>query len=156
VARIKQPQLPAGALDNFFVALHDLHLKAGYPSTREIQRDIGRGVVSHTTIHKAFAGPRLLGWEIIEELVEALADRSPQGREEVIGYFRPLWEAAAKDLRDAPEVDVDKVRFATQALRETIQHQSARPFADLMSGTLDDIEAAGRHGVSRELIPSGF
>lgn len=156
MARIKQPQLPAGALNDFFAALHDLHLKAGYPSTREIQRDIGRGVVSHTTIHKAFAGPRLPGWEIIELLVEALADRSRRDREEVIGYFRPLWEAAAKELWDSPAVDADRVRLATQAVRETIQHQSARPFADLMRGTLDGIEAAGRRSASRELIPSGF
>ena len=156
VARIRQPQLVAGPLDDFFTALHDLHLKAGYPSTREIQRDIGRQLVSHTTIHKAFSGPRLPGWLIVEQLIEALAERSRQDIDTVIEKFRSLWEHAARSLHDAPNADADKVRVATQVARESIQHRAARPFAEVMSGTLDEIEAAGTRKVNRELVPTGF
>lgn len=156
MARIKQPQLTAGALNDFFTALHDLHLKAGYPSTREIQKEIGRDIVSHTTIHKALSGPRLPGWGIIELLVEALARRSRQDGGAVIEQFRPLWETAAKGVQDVSETDIDKVRHATQVVRETIQHRSARPFADLMMGTLDEIEAAGTRKIERELVPTGL
>jgi replicative DNA helicase len=156
MARIKQPQLPPGAQNDFFSALHDLHLKAGYPSTREIQKDIGREYVSHTTIYKALTGPRIVGWVIIEQMVEALADRSRQNRNTVIEQVKSLWEAAAKSPRDSHEADAEKVRSAAQAVRETIQHQPARPFAELMSGTLDEIEAVGTRMIGPHLVPTGF
>jgi replicative DNA helicase len=156
VARIKQPQLPAGTLSDFFGALHDLHLKAGYPSTREIQKDIGRGVVSHTTIHKALSGPNLPGWGIVELLVEALARKSRQDVETTIEYIKSLWEGVAKSLQNTSEPDADKVRLATLAVRQTIQHRPARPFADLMAETLDEIEAVASRAIGRELVPTGF
>jgi replicative DNA helicase len=156
VARIKQPQLPAGALRDFFEALHDLHLKAGYPSTREIEKDIGRGVVSHTTIHKALKGPRLPGWGIVELLVEALAKRSREDVDAVAERFRSLWQNAAESLPGHSEADVDKVRHVTLAARETIQSRAALPFAQLLGNTLDEIEAAATYGTVGMAVPTGF
>jgi replicative DNA helicase len=156
VARIKQPQVPPGALNDFFSSLHDLHVKAGQPSIREIQRDIGRDSVSHTTIHKAFIGPRIPGWIIVEQLVEALADRSRQERIAIIEQFKSLWEAAARSPQDGSGADTEKIRSVAQAVRETIQQQPARSYAELMIGTLDEIEAVSTRVIGRELVPTGF
>ena len=45
----------AGPSCDLMDALHHLHLVAGHPSARDLQRDIGgRDAPSHAAIHKAF------------------------------------------------------------------------------------------------------
>lgn len=156
MARIKQPQLPPGPLNDFFTALHELHLKAGQPSTRDLQKDIGRDVVSHATIHNAFSSPRLLGWGMVELLVEVLADKSRQDRGVVTEYFKSLWENAERSLQGRSEPDAGKVRLMAKTVRESIQDQSARPFSEVMSGTLDEIETAGLREIRMGFVPTGF
>ena len=89
-------------------------------------------------------------------MVEALAHKSQQDRDGVIEYFKSLWETAAKSPHDSSGINHDKVRLVTQTVREGIQHQSARPFADLMVGTLDEIEAAGARNTGLGIVPTGF
>lgn len=156
VARIKQSPLPDGALKSFFDALHELHLRAGYPSTREIQRDIGREYASHTTIHKAISGPRLPGWAIIEPLVEALAQRARQDSDTTIEQFKSLWQSAATKVQDTSASKIDQVRSVTEVSRDKIRHQGSSSFAALLPDTLDEIEATGTRKVNRELVPTGF
>jgi replicative DNA helicase len=156
VARIKRPQVEVAALNDFFTALHDLHLKAGHPSTRDIQKDVGRNVVSHTTIHKALSGPRLPGWGIVELMVEALASRSRQDPETITETFRALWEAASKSTYDEQGIDSSKARLAVQSIRANSDNRSASAFSELMPGTLDVIEAAGARNIALGLVPTGF
>ena len=60
-------------LDELRLRLRELHIHAGSPSTRDIQRRIGTKVISHTTVasllHCAKLPPR---WGLLELLVEAL------------------------------------------------------------------------------------
>jgi tetratricopeptide (TPR) repeat protein len=66
--------------------LHDLHLAAGQPSLRQIATRIGRGVVSSSTVHNMFRGPRVPKWGFLELVVEELGGD--------VAEFRGLWQAA--------------------------------------------------------------
>jgi hypothetical protein len=76
--------------------LHVIHLAAGQPSMREIERRIGRGVVSSSTVHNMFRGPRVPKWGFLELVVEALRGN--------VAEFRDLWQAArlAEEAADNP------------------------------------------------------
>lgn len=68
--------------------LRSAHLAAGAPSTRMISRRIAQrgGRVSHTSVHDAINGNRLVSWPMTEAIVKALgAD---------VSLFRRLWAAA--------------------------------------------------------------
>lgn len=64
-----------------------LHEAAGFPSTRAISRKAAQNgdMVSHTSVHEAIAGHRLLSWRVMEAMVKAL-DGDPE-------HFRSLWAA---------------------------------------------------------------
>jgi len=156
MARIKQPDLPDGALKEFFASLHDLHLKAGYSSTREIQKDIGRNVVSHTTIHKALGGPHLPGWDIVELIIEVLSRRSRLDEDATVEEFRSIWGEAAKQNSASPGAGLDEVRKVTPKVSSDAGKSAARSFAELMPSTLDVIEAAGIREITSGLVPTGL
>jgi trehalose 6-phosphate synthase len=83
---LKREPTPAGAITELFDRLHDLHLDAGEPGVRQIATGIGRGVVSYTTVHNVFRGPKVPKWGHLELIVDQLGG-NPEA-------FRVLWRAA--------------------------------------------------------------
>lgn len=83
---IKREPTPPGAITDLFDRLHAIHLAAGLPSMREIAAGIGRGVISSSTIHNMFRGPKVPRWGFLELVVEEL-----HGDTKV---FHELWQAA--------------------------------------------------------------
>jgi hypothetical protein len=66
----KRASTPPGPVTQLFDRLHDLHLRAGEPSTRRIATDIGGGgVISYATVYAAFRGPRVPNWAHLELIV---------------------------------------------------------------------------------------
>ena len=96
---IKREPTPSGPVTDLFDRLHVIHLAAGQPSMREIADRIGRGVVSSSTVHNMFRGPRVPKWGFLELVVEDLDGD--------IAEFRELWQAArlAEEAADNPEDD---------------------------------------------------
>jgi tetratricopeptide (TPR) repeat protein len=88
VGAIKREPTSAGPITDLFDRLHSLHLVAGQPSIREIATGIGRGVISPSTIHNMFRGPRVPRWGFLELVVEELRGDPAE--------FRSLWQAARK------------------------------------------------------------
>ncbi|NNJ60291.1 MAG: WD40 repeat domain-containing protein [Dactylosporangium sp.] len=88
MAGLTRAPTPSGAVTELFDRLHELHLHAGQPAVREVATGIGRGVISHTTVHSAFRGPKVPRWAHLELIVEYL-DGSPT-------EFRHLWKAARR------------------------------------------------------------
>jgi len=88
VGAIKREPTSSGPITNLFDRLHQIHLEAGEPSTRGIANNIGRGVISSSTVHNMFRGPRVPKWGFLELVVEALHGD--------IEEFRVLWLAARK------------------------------------------------------------
>ena len=63
----RRAQLTPGPLLNLVDALHQLHIAAGCPSARQLQREIGgAGVTSHTSVHKQFTGTTLPSWPLVQ------------------------------------------------------------------------------------------
>jgi len=86
VGAIKREPTPSGPITDLFDRLHAIHLAAGQPSIREIATGIGRGVISPSTIHNMFRGPRVPKWGFLELVVEELRGDPAE--------FRTLWQAA--------------------------------------------------------------
>jgi tetratricopeptide (TPR) repeat protein len=86
VGAIKREAAPAGPITELFDRLHAIHLAAGQPSIREIATGIGRGVISPSTIHNMFRGPRVPKWGFLELVVEELRGDMAE--------FRALWQVA--------------------------------------------------------------
>ena len=93
---IKREPTPPGPITHLFDRLHVIHLAAGQPSMREIANRIGRGVVSSSTVHNMFRGPRVPKWGFLELVVEELRGD--------IAEFQGLWQAArlAEEAADNP------------------------------------------------------
>jgi len=162
VPAFRRPSLPSGPLRDLVGALHDLHLAAGHPSTRQLQHDIGGpGVISHTSVHNVFTEPRLPTWGLVELIVEAMARRAGIDAEAEVNRFRTLWGQAARPaatstpLGDAPLAHDPK--NGPDASGEALQPLS-RPFLELLPAALDEIEAIGTHNVAdrADRIPTGF
>ncbi len=98
---LKREPTPAGAITELFDRLHDLHLDAGEPGVRQIATGIGRGVVSYTTVHNVFRGPRVPKWGHLELIVDQLGG-SPEA-------FRSLWRAARLAELAAPGTAAEHV-----------------------------------------------
>jgi hypothetical protein len=98
VGAIKREPAPFGPVSDLFDRLHDLHLAAGQPSLRQIATRIGRGVVSSSTVHNMFRGPRVPKWGFLELVVEELGGN--------VAEFRGLWQAArlAEEAADNPRM----------------------------------------------------
>jgi tetratricopeptide (TPR) repeat protein len=101
VTVIRRRPTPPGPITSLFDRLHALHLSAGLPSMREIATGIGRGVISSSTIHNMFRGPRVPRWGFLELVVEELHGDPAE--------FLALWQAArvAEEMiatqRDLPD-----------------------------------------------------
>jgi tetratricopeptide (TPR) repeat protein len=112
---LPRPDLPAGPARVLFDRLHELHHRAGWPSLREMAKEVG---CSHTTISAAFSEPRVPRWGLLELIVEALGGEPAE--------FHQLWLAASR-LPDAAaaepppphrpprEVPADVVAFTGRA-----------------------------------------
>jgi hypothetical protein len=102
VGAIKREPTQPGPVSDLFERLHDIHLAAGQPSVREIATGIGRGVISSSTIHNMFRGPRVPKWGFLELVVEALHGDT----EEFLALWRAarLAEDAAGTVEDSPRV----------------------------------------------------
>lgn len=97
MARLPMPELPEGALRELITELHRLHARAGWPSSRDLAREIG---VSHTTVHALFtrtaAPPRVT---LLLDVVERLAVVARRvDVESTLDRFDALWTAAAADM----------------------------------------------------------
>ncbi len=90
---LPRPDVPAGAVRELSDALHELHHRAGWPSLREMSRDVG---YSHTTISAAFSDTRVPRWGLLELIVETLGGDPER--------FHQLWLAAtgAAPSQDGP------------------------------------------------------
>jgi tetratricopeptide (TPR) repeat protein len=86
VGAIRREPTPPGPITDLFDRLHHLHLLAGEPSVRQIASGLGRGVISSSTIHNMFRGPRVPKWGFLELVVEALHGDTEE--------FSVLWQAA--------------------------------------------------------------
>ncbi|CAL9582673.1 hypothetical protein [Streptomyces sp. enrichment culture] len=93
---LKRPQLSAGPKKDLNSALHDLHLRAGRPSVRDLEHRIGDGIAGRSRIHDAFSNHRLPKWNLLSVLVPALAQTVPgaDSAEEEARIYR-LWLAAS-------------------------------------------------------------
>jgi tetratricopeptide (TPR) repeat protein len=83
---VKRNQTPPGPITALFDRLHAIHLAAGLPSMREIALGIGRGVISSSTIHNMFRGPRVPRWSFLKLVVQQLHGD--------VAEFQGLWQAA--------------------------------------------------------------
>src|SRR5215211_5194857 len=86
---LPRPNVPAGTVRALFEALHALHHRAGWPSLRDMAREVG---CSHTTVSAAFSGPRVPRWGLLELIVETLGGDSEE--------FHRLWLAASRAPED--------------------------------------------------------
>jgi tetratricopeptide (TPR) repeat protein len=66
---LAKPDVADGPARDLFDALHNLHHQAGWPSLRDLAREVG---CSRTTVAAAFSDPRVPRWGMVELLVEAL------------------------------------------------------------------------------------
>ncbi|EEP74298.1 transcriptional regulator [Micromonospora sp. ATCC 39149] len=90
MGRLTRPLVPAGPVADFYDRLHALHLAAGQPSVRRLQQLTRaerrpRGI-NPTSIHAAFARPRLARWEVVGEIVQVLGGD--------VDEFAALWRRA--------------------------------------------------------------
>lgn len=96
----KRPAIPSSPLGELNRALHELHHRAGWPSSRQIQQALDdKGVVmSHTTIHAALTNPVLPTKGAVEMITEALAG-SIRGADVAneIDRLLGLWDKASLD-----------------------------------------------------------
>jgi hypothetical protein len=108
VGAIRRNPTPPGPITVLFDRLHEIHLVAGLPSVREIAVGIGRGVISSSTIHNMFRGPRVPRWSFLELVVEELHGD--------IAEFRQLWQAAriAENMIKVPPVNPPDVTLLTE------------------------------------------
>jgi len=80
---------PAGPGHDLLVALSELHLHAGEPSTRMIARSTGHAI-SHDTVHRILAGKDVPRWRPLELVVKALDGD--------VETFRALWISARRAM----------------------------------------------------------
>ncbi|MFF6783001.1 GntR family transcriptional regulator [Streptomyces sp. NPDC012510] len=102
MSRWKAPELPEGPLRELNRALHALHGRAGWPSSRDLQKAVGgQGVVSYTTIHQALTKPVLPRWGVVELLVEELTKLAGARRRptDTVEHFKELYDRAYGDPR---------------------------------------------------------
>jgi hypothetical protein len=75
---------------DLLVALRELYLQAGEPSTRTIARSTR--ALSHDTVHRVLTGPTLPRWGPLELVVEVLNGD--------VEKFRDLWITARRSIED--------------------------------------------------------
>jgi len=78
---------PSGPCHDLLVALRELHLHAGEPSTRAIERCTDHAI-SHDTVNRVLRGGDLPRWSSLELVVKALDGD--------LETFRNLWVSARR------------------------------------------------------------
>lgn len=158
----RRAQLTPGPLNDLVDALHQLHIAAGCPSARQLQREIGgAGVTSHTSVHKQFTGTTLPSWPLVELLVEVMAHRARLDEKAQVERFRKLWAQAhavrSGNLANAPEPTISaRIEVSRPNLSEG-QEAFFQPISDLLPAVLDEIDAVGaRSAIGSFRIPTGF
>ncbi|HEX8870000.1 MAG TPA: hypothetical protein VF821_30335 [Lentzea sp.] len=122
----KRPDLEPGPLKSLNDALHDLHARSGYRSSREIEKwiraDQGTGGISHTTVHKLFTSAELPRPELMHWVVKVLLDHSRvPDPDQVHDEFDALWNAAF----DAQQEEQRLLRAKQRKMQETQADHSA-------------------------------
>jgi len=157
MAKLMRPDVPQGPLDDLLRALHELHLEAGYPSTRTLRDDIGRAVASHTAIHQLFTSPRLPAWGLVELIVEAMARRAQRNDVAEIERLRRLWTKAAAPDPPLSSAQGRGQQPAEQASMDESPALWSSSISELLPDVLDEIEAVGaRSAAGTFRIPTGF
>src|SRR5688500_18293373 len=110
MGRLRQPLVPDGPIRLYYERLHALHAAAGEPSMRQLQRgtrsDRRPTGINPTTIHDAFAKPRLSRWEVVREIVTQLGGDADE--------FAELWRRAREaEVRDSGPSPVRPMPTAT-------------------------------------------
>ena len=85
----RKPPEPAEYCRELLVALRELHLRAGAPSTRSIARSTGNEI-SHDTVNRILKGSDLPQWRSLEFIVKAL--------EGDVETFLDLWVSARRAM----------------------------------------------------------
>ncbi|MFF9344924.1 hypothetical protein ACF1CG_34865 [Streptomyces sp. NPDC014773] len=135
--KLTAPPLPPGPRKALSDELHRLHLRAGWPSVRDMTRAIGgTSVASSSRVHDVFRQPRLPDWGLLDILVSALAGRI-RGLDPSVESqrFHGLWEAAAEasDKPDGPtgtpegldSAFLHSSRSSAEATRKGVQDAAA-------------------------------
>jgi proline dehydrogenase len=78
---------PGDPCHDLLVALRELHLHAGEPSTRAIERSTAHAI-SHDTVNRVLRGEDLPRWSSLELVVQALGGD--------VETFRELWVSARR------------------------------------------------------------
>lgn len=86
--KLPEPAGP-GPSHDLLVALRELHLHAGEPSTRAIARSTG-GAISHDTVHRILTSKDLPRWNPLELIVKALDGD--------VENFLALWVSARRAM----------------------------------------------------------
>jgi hypothetical protein len=95
MAKLPFPSVTPGPLQALKKALHELHLDAGYPSTRDIAR--GQSF-SHSTVHELFTNTKLPNRPLLECVIEVLtAHARGLDLDDQLDRFNALWKAAAAE-----------------------------------------------------------
>ncbi|MFF2007532.1 hypothetical protein ACFVWY_00460 [Streptomyces sp. NPDC058195] len=101
-----QPQLPPGPHKDLNEALHDLHLRAGCPSSRAIAQAISAGdfplTASHERVRMAFSAPHLPAWPLVEALCGVLAPLAGSTPPREVNLVRGLWQDSRRPARSRP------------------------------------------------------
>jgi len=120
VGAIRRNPTPPGPITDLFDRLHEIHLLAGLPSVRDISRGIGRGVISSSTIHNIFRGPRVPRWNFLELVVEELHGD--------IAEFRTLWQVAqiAENRLNSSPADLAEITLLTKVSAEPAATEGLR------------------------------
>jgi tetratricopeptide (TPR) repeat protein len=95
---VSMPLVPDGPVRTYFERLHALHLAAGQPSMRQLQRatrsDRRPRGVNPTTIHDILSAPRVARWDVVEAVVGALGSD--------VTEFAALWQEARRAALTPP------------------------------------------------------
>src|SRR5256885_15599274 len=80
----------ADSLEQLRLQLHAVHIMAGEPSSRTIAELAGQGSISHTTVNAVLRSERVLRWQYVEAVVNALGGN--------VEMFKDLWRAARRQM----------------------------------------------------------
>jgi hypothetical protein len=97
IGPLKKPGLPPGALRELNEALHELHLRAGWPTCPKMAKD-SITEYSKSAIHAVFSNQDLPSQKVVRELAHHLAELADQDPEEEVYRFRELWISAAQEV----------------------------------------------------------
>lgn len=124
-----RPDLPDGPLNDLLVDLHELHLLAGWPSTRTMELQVGSS--SHTRIHKLFVEPRRPDWGLLELVVEYLARATRRDVERTRDHFHDRWLAVARPFPHEAGAILSLPRAALPVERGPSAGEAARALTSL-------------------------